>query len=161
MCHAKALLSPSYAHISPSQYRGKFPKHLLGATGGVTVSLGSEVMWWGRSFIVFTIEIFHLISVNLVMGFPFNNLSFPPLHVPKWKSREGKAKLKPIAQNMKNASIRAWVWSAGVAVSTLFFYRCAFDHCSVAGWCQWVMVLNAAALLAKGRLSRLPPWLSA
>lgn len=33
----------------------------------------------------------------------------------------GKAKLKPIAQNMKNASIHAWVWSAGVAVSTLFF----------------------------------------
>lgn len=90
MCHAKALLSPSYAHMSPSQYRGKFPKHLLGATGGVTVSLGSEVMWWGRSFPVFTTEIFHLISVNLVMGFAFNNLLFPPLHVPKWKSRGGE-----------------------------------------------------------------------
>lgn len=109
MCHAKALLSPSYVHISPSQYRGEFPKHHLGTTGGVTVSLVSEVMWWGRSFPVFTTEIFYFISVNLVMGFPFNNLSFPPLHVPKWKSRRKNAKLKPIAQNMKNAGVRAGV----------------------------------------------------
>lgn len=151
VCHGKALLSPSYAQVSPSQCTGKFPKHHLGTTGGVTVSLGSEVMWWGRSFHVPTTEILYFISDNLLMGFPFNNLSFPPVHVPKWRSRRKNAKLKPIAQNMKNASVRAWVWSASVAVSTLF-YLCAFDHRSVAGWCQWVVALNAAALLAKGKL---------
>lgn len=32
----------------------------------------------------------YLISVRLVMSFPFNNLSFPLLHVPKWKSRGKK-----------------------------------------------------------------------
>lgn len=43
MVHAKALLSPSYAHVCHSQYRGKFPKQHPGTTGVVTVSSGSEV----------------------------------------------------------------------------------------------------------------------
>lgn len=34
------------------------------------------------------------------MSLPFNNLSFPPLHVPKWKSTGREADLKPLAQKM-------------------------------------------------------------
>lgn len=59
------------------------PKHHLGTTGDVTVSLGSEVTWWERSFPVFTTEIFYFSSS--CDGISFNKLSFPPLHVPKCK----------------------------------------------------------------------------
>ena len=118
-------------------------------------------MWWGGSFPVFTTEIFYFILVNLVMGFPFNNFSFPPLHVPKWKSR-GKKKM--LSWNLLHRRWRMPAYVLGFEVpawlSVHFFYHYAFDHHSVAGWCQWVVVLNAAALLAKGRLfSCLPPCL--
>lgn len=67
-----ALLSPSCTHVSPSQCRGKFPAHHLRLCAGAELS--------------------PCLPQNhcMVMSFPFNNLPFSPLHIPKWKSRGGK-----------------------------------------------------------------------
>lgn len=73
-----ALLSPSCTHVSPSQCRGKFPAHHLRLCAGAELS--------------------PCLPQNhcMVMSFPFNNLPFSPLHIPKWKSRGGKKSLNPL-----------------------------------------------------------------
>lgn len=157
MCHAKALLSPSYAHISPSQYRGEFPKHHLGTAGGVTASLGSEVMWRGRSFPVFTTEIFYFISFQLILWWAFPLIIF---HFHLFMFQNGNLEEKMLSWNLSHRTWRTPAYVLGFEVpawlSAHFFI--AVRSITGAGWCQWVVVLSAAALLAKGKLlSCLPP----
>lgn len=76
-----ALLSPSYTHISPSQCRGKIQP---GHSGGVGVSLLLNLCGGAELTLSLPQKYF------MVMSFPFNNLPFPLLHVPKWKSRGEK-----------------------------------------------------------------------
>lgn len=72
------LCCPHHAHTSP-QCRGKFPAHHLRLCAGAELSLCLPQNHF------------------MVMSFPFNNLPFPPLHVPKWKSRGKKKKsLNPL-----------------------------------------------------------------
>lgn len=89
-----ALLSPSYTHISPSQCRGKFPTHHLSTPGGVDVSLLLRLCGGAEVCLCLPQKYF------IVMSFPVNNLPFPPLRVPKWKSRGKNKSLNPIAQNL-------------------------------------------------------------
>ena len=161
VCVLPKLCCPHHMHTYPfpSREGGSQSTTLVLPTGGVALSLGSEAARWGRRFPLFTTEI--LLSLQFILWWAFPLIIFRShLFMFRNVNLDPKKESSLVACSTEHeACQRAGVWSAGVAASTLFYHH-VFGRGSAAGWSQWVVVLNAAALLAEGKLlACLPPCL--